>query len=192
MKGVRWADGLEKLLMPIELAKPDPENPNNGDVEAVIESIQINGFNQVITVNRKTGHIVAGHTRQAALYALGSKVAPYVWVDQDREGHNRYLIGDNETGKLAVLDHAQEARILRMLHETERGLAGTGVTEAKYLDILNRLVNPPIPQEPGFGNSIAPSGIYQVVLSFQSEDDRDEFYAELPEHYRDNARTVNL
>ena len=192
MKAVRWAEGLEKILMPIEMAKPDPDNPNNGDVDAVIESIQLNGFNQVITVNKRTGHIEAGHTRQAALLALGSKVAPYVFVDHDDEGRARYLIGDNETGKLAVIDREQEARLLRLLHDTEIGLAGTGVTEAKFLDVLNKVINPQIPQEPGFMHSVAPSGIYQVVMSFHSEDDRDEFYAELPEHYRNYARTVNL
>lgn len=195
MKAVRWAEGLEPLLQPIENARPNPDNPNNGDVDSVIESIQVSGFNQVITVDKNTGYIEAGHTRWAALHALGSKVAPFVWVDHDEEGMARYLIGDNETGRLARMDPMQEARILKMLHETERGLIGTGVTQEKYMDKLIAAANTQvsIPSD-GFGPSVAPSGIFQVVASFRDEDERDELMAELADRHEleGKIRSVNL
>lgn len=192
MKAVRWAEGLEHLLQPIDSVKPDPRNPNNGDVDAVIESIELNGFNQVITVDKKTGYIEAGHTRWAALHALGSKVAPFVYTEHDTEGRTRYLIADNETGRLAVMDHNEEVRLLRQLHETQKGLAGTGVTEQRYQDLMQKVITPDIPQIPGFGHGVAPSGIYQVVVTFYNEDERDECFADLADQYEDRVRTVNL
>jgi hypothetical protein len=198
VRAIRWAEGLEPLLRPIDTVKQHPENPNNGDVDAVIESIQVNGFNGVITVDSRTGTIVAGHTKWAALHALGSPVAPFIFQDWDNdEGVYRFLIGDNETGKLARMDQVLEARILKLLNETERGLIGTGVTQDKYMDKLIAAANlkVDVPQGGGFGaSSVAPSGIFQVVVSFRDEDERDELFADLAERpeLEKKVRSVNL
>lgn len=194
MKGVRFPDSLEPLLVPIDSIRQHPDNPNNGDIDALVESIQINGFNTVLTVDRNTGYIVAGNHRWQALHALGATHAPVVFRDFDDEGMVRYLIADNETGKLAVMDRQQEAKLLRLLTETDKGLAGTGVTQEKYLDILNAMTSTQIPDTPGFGNSIAPSGIFQVVLTFDNPGERDDALEQIREYegFGGKIRSVNL
>lgn len=196
-KPIRWADGLEGLLLPIDTVTQHPENPNNGDIEAVAESIQVNGFNGVITIDRRTGTIVAGHTKWAALHMLGSDVAPFIFQDwDDDEGVYRFLIGDNETGKLARMDQHQEAKILRLLHDTTKGLIGTGVSPDSYLRKLSEAANVKVevPKQSGYGTGTAPVGIYQVVVSFRDHADRDDLLAELMERpeYDGKVRGVNL
>lgn len=196
-KAIRWAEGLEALLQPIDSVQQHPENPNNGDVDAVIESIQVNGFNGVITVDKETRTIVAGHTKWAALHALGSDVAPMIFQDWDAdEDVYRFLIGDNETGKLARMDTQLEIRILKLLKDTQKGLIGTGVSSDTYLRKLTEAANikVDVPQQTGYGTGTAPVGIYQVVISFRNHDERDNLLAELSERpeFDGKVRGVNL
>jgi hypothetical protein len=197
MKGIRWAEGLEAILRPIDSVKQHPENPNNGDVEAVIESIQVNGFNGVITVDKTTNTIVAGHTKWAALHALGSPVAPMVFQDwDDDEGVYRFLIGDNEVGKLAKMDTQLEIRILKLLKDTQKGLLGTGVSSDSYLRKLSEAANikVDVPQNTGYGTGTAPVGIYQVTVTFRDHAERDDLLAELMERpeFEGKVKGVNL
>lgn len=197
MKGVRWAEGLEAILRPIDSVKQHPDNPNNGDVEAVIESIQVNGFNGVITVDKATNTIVAGHTKWAALHALGSPVAPMIFQEWDEdEDVYRFLIGDNEVGKLAKMDTGLELRILKLLKDTQKGLIGTGVSPDSYLRKLSEAANVKVevPKSTGFGTGTAPVGIYQVVVTFRDHAERDDLLAELLERpeLEQRVKGVNL
>lgn len=193
MRAVRFSKGLESLLVPIDQVRQHPENPNNGDDESVLESVQVNGFYTAITADPKTGYIVAGNTRYRVLCALGATQIPVIWEEKDVDGQRRILIGDNKLGKLAVIDDAAQIEMLKRLQETELGLAGSGFTEesfAKYLNDIELINSMPIGDGFGAGGP-APLGIHQVVLEFDTEDDRDMAFAELVERY-DNVRTVNL
>lgn len=194
MMAVHFVEDVRDKLVPIEQVKQHPENPNNGDVEALIESIQMNGFYSTITVDRNTGYILAGNHRYQALHALGATHVPVVWVDKDRGGSIRLMVGDNKTGKLAVVDNAQQIELLRELAETPMGLAGSGFTQDSFLQLLQDFANQTnqIPTSDGFGHGVAPSGIYQVVVDFRDEGERDECFADLADRYEDKVRTVNL
>jgi hypothetical protein len=193
MRAVRFAKSLEPLLVPIDRVRQHPENPNNGDDEAVLESVQVNGFYTAVTADPTTGYIVAGNTRYRVLCALNATHIPVIWEDKDVDGQRRILVGDNKLGKLAVIDDSAQIELLKRLQETEMGLVGSGFTEesfAKYLNDIELMKSMPIGDGFGAGGP-APSGIHQVVLEFDSEDDRDMAFAELVERY-DNVRTVNL
>jgi len=195
MKAVSFAEGVKPNLVPIDQVRQHPDNPNNGDVDALIESIQVNGFYTTITVDRATGYILAGNHRYQALHALGAKEIPVVWLDKDREGTVRILVGDNKTGKLARVDQAQEITLLRELMDTDLGFAGSGYTQDSFLQLLQDQANlTPIPTADGFGHGVAPSGIFQVVLDFKDQDARDEAFATLADEYGDDCvvRTTNL
>lgn len=195
MKAVRFAEGVRANLVPIDTVQQHPANPNNGDIEALIESIQVNDFYSTVTVDRATGYILAGNHRYQALLALDATQIPVVYVDKDRHGALRVLVGDNKTGKLAVVDKAQEVTVLRELAESDLGFAGSGYTQDSFLALLQELANTgPIPTPDGFGHGVAPSGIFQVVIDFSDEDARDELFADLAERYdlEGKVRTVNL
>lgn len=195
MKAVRFAEGVKQLLIPIERVKQHPRNPNNGDIENLVESIQQNGFVTAITADAHTGYIIAGNHRYQALHALGAKEIPVLWVDHwDDEGATRYLVGDNQAGKRAVMDPSATLVLLQELNNTAAGLAGTGFEQSDYLRLMEEVLNNnAIPEQEGFGKGVAPSGLYQVVIDFEEmEDERDEAFMELTERWGSRVRTVNL
>ncbi|QGJ92775.1 ParB-like nuclease domain protein [Arthrobacter phage Pureglobe5] len=193
MRAVNFVEDVRDKLVPIGQVKQHPDNPNNGDVEKLIESIQVNGFYTTITADRQTGYILAGNHRYQALHALGATHIPVVWVDKDRHGTLRILVGDNATGKLAEVDKSGQAQILRELMESNVGIAGTGFDVDSYQRLLEQLLmdQQQIPTPEGFGAGTAPSGIYQVVIDFDNPDERDELFADLAERF-EGVRTVNL
>jgi len=193
LRTVRFAEGVRPLLVPIDQVHQHQQNPNNGDLEALIESIQVNGFVTAITADARTGNIIAGNHRYQALHALGATEIPVIWVDHmDESGAVRYMVADNRTGKLAVLDETALAAILTGLSDTDMGLAGTGYDEAAYQRLLlDMMADPDIPNDGGFGTA-APSGIYQVVVDFEDKDDRDFLFAEMYERFPTMARKSDL
>lgn len=195
MKAVRFSSGVTPLLVPIDQVKQHPDNPNNGDDDNLIESIQVNGFVTAITADANTGYIVAGNTRYRALCALGATEIPVIWEDKwSEEGAVRYMVGDNASSRRAVMDQAALLALLGNLAETERGLVGTSITQNEYEAMLLEFANnQDMPDMSGFG---APGegalGLYQIVIEFpENRDERDAVFAELAERY-ENVRSVNL
>lgn len=195
MKAVRFSKSLEPLLVPIDQVRQHPDNPNNGDDENLVESIQVNGFVTAITADANTGYIVAGNTRYRALHALGATHIPVIWEDRwDDTGAKRYMIGDNASSRRAIMDQAQFLALLGELAESERGLVGTSVTDSEYEKMLVEFGNTlDAPDLTGFGAPAhGPLGQYQITMDFgEDEAERDAVFAELAERY-ENVRTVNL
>ena len=103
-----------------------PNNPRHGDIGAIIESIEANGWFGTLVAQCSTGHVLAGnHRLQAASYLDIDKV-PVHWVDVDDEAALRILLADNRTSDLATNDDAVMAELLMALAKTEIGLPGTG------------------------------------------------------------------
>ncbi len=118
---------LIPLLTDITLVKQHPMNPNNGDVEVVVEAIQMNGFADAIGVDRKTGYILEGHTRYAAVLALGGTEIPVVWLDFDTEEEAlRHLLMHNRSNRLGKDDLGMLEQALHHVNEAHLSLIGTG------------------------------------------------------------------
>lgn len=197
MKMVRFADGVKPLLVPIDRVRQHPSNPNNGDVDAIIESIQINGFFTAITVDQDTGYILAGNHRYQALHALGATEIPVIWTKQDPASATRILVADNRLGQMAQMDNAALAELLQDLQETETGLAGSGFDDDSLQALLAQVAldqEAEIGEGQGFGSGEAPNGIYQVIVDFYDEDERDNLFASLAEDMslEGKVRTANL
>lgn len=194
MRAVRFAEGVRPLLVPIDKVHQHAQNPNNGDLDALIESIQVNGFVTAVTADAKTGNIIAGNHRYQALHALGATEIPVIWVDHmDDSGAVRYMVADNRTGKLAILDDTALAALLTDLSDSDLGLAGTGYDDAAYQRLLlDMMEDADIPDGAGFGDA-APSGLYQVIVDFEDDrDSRDMLFAELAERFPEQTRIADL
>lgn len=195
---VNFAAGVQGLLEPIDAVRQHPRNPNNGDVENLMESIKVNGFYTAITAIRATGEIVAGNHRYQALLGLGATQIPVIWLDKDATGALRVLVGDNESSRMAQMDQSAQLALLQDLAESEIGLIGTGFTDDKMELLLAQIAQEaemPIGEGQGFGAGQAPSGLYQVVIDFQDDETgRDELFAELVDRagIEGRVRTVNL
>lgn len=158
---ILWHGDCPSLLVPITAVQQHPQNPNNGDVDVIAESILANGFFNPVVVQRSTGYILAGNHRYAALLSIGETDIPVIWADVDDERALRILIADNRTAEIAVRNNRELANLMALLEETDTGLVGTGYDEEGLAE-LRRLAN--IDDHAGFG---APSTTEPGDYDFQ-------------------------
>lgn len=137
---VTFHEDLEPLLVPIDTVTQHPDNPNNGDVEAIAQSVEINGYIEPIVVQRSTGYIIAGNHRYQALLGLRSTVIPAVFVDLDDIAAKRYLLASNRIAALAEIDNGNLLPLLSELDDAN-ALLGSGYNrlDLEQLQILEDL-----------------------------------------------------
>ena len=106
--------------------RPHPRNARNGDVEAVAESLTVNGQYRPIVVTTD-GTILAGNHTYAAALSLGWDRIAAVTVDVAPESPEalRIMLADNRTADLGGYDDALLLDLLRDLDATATQLAGT-------------------------------------------------------------------
>ena len=117
------ADDMD--LVPIGDLEAHPQNPNEGDVEAIGESIRANGFYKPLQAQRSTGRILTGHHSWYAAQAEGIAEVPVVWLDVDDPTALRIMLADNRTASLATVNDRLLAEALASLDV----LAGSGYDE---------------------------------------------------------------
>ena len=107
--------------------RPYPGNARRGDVDAIAESLSVNGQFRPLVVQRSTGYVLAGnHTLQAAQRLHWSAV-DVTYLDVDDAAARRIVIADNRTADLGGYDDRALLALLRDLGEDS--LAGTGYGE---------------------------------------------------------------
>lgn len=116
--------------------KHHPQNVNEGDIDAIVESIERNGFFGSVLVNKRTNHILAGNHRVLAAKRLGFITVPVTWVDVSEEEELRILLVDNRTARLGVDNIEGLVSLLEELAETDAGLIGTGYADYDLDDLL--------------------------------------------------------
>lgn len=119
----------------IDELTPHPRNPNRGNVGAIAESIEANGFYGVVGYQRSSGHILFGNHRYEAAKQTGATEIPAIEIDVDDERALRIMLVDNRSATFAENDSEILADILQHLAMTTDALAGTGFTP-EYLDEL--------------------------------------------------------
>ncbi len=130
-------DEMKIEYVPITDVQQHPNNANNGDMDAIKDSIRINGLYQPIIVQRSTGYILAGNHRYMALYEHGEAEVPVIYVDVDDMGATRIMLADNRTARLGHDDPGILADLLQTVYNTDAGLAGTGYNFDDYDAIIN-------------------------------------------------------
>lgn len=134
MLTVRFHPALEPLMVPKDSITPNPDNPNNGDVDEIIASILRNGCYRPIYA-AEDGTILAGHHLYAALLELGCLMVPVLYVTTDAAGARRIMLADNRIAALARTDDALLLELLDIVSAEDHGLSGTGYDE-RYLEAL--------------------------------------------------------
>ncbi|WP_327073269.1 ParB N-terminal domain-containing protein [Kitasatospora purpeofusca] len=139
----RIVDGLLPFAVPTGDLNRYHQNPRRGDVNAVAESLRVNGQFKPIVVNRGTltgrpSEILAGnHTWDAAKQRGWDQIA-VTWVDVDDDAAARIVIVDNRTSDQAGYDTELLADILSALPD----LDGTGYDQAALDDLLDSVELP--------------------------------------------------
>jgi hypothetical protein len=132
---VRYHDALEPLLIPTHSVCPHPDNPNNGDTEAIGESIDTNGMVAPILIQSSTGYILSGNHTWMCLVERQAERIPAVILDVDDDQAIKIMIGMNQIPRLARPD---KAAMLDLLRTVEAPTVGTGVSDHD-LKALERL-----------------------------------------------------
>lgn len=118
---------LEKLQVPIEGLKPYHRNPRQGDVGAIMQSLEHHGQYRPIVVNARTQEVLAGNHTLAAARELGWTQIAATFVDVDDDQAARIVLVDNRANDLATYDAETLTDLLKELAtETEHRLEGTG------------------------------------------------------------------
>ena len=73
---VSYHPALDALLTPVDQIRQHQKNPKNGDIDAIAESITVNGCFRPIYAQRSSGTILAGHHLYQALLSLGAADVP--------------------------------------------------------------------------------------------------------------------
>lgn len=155
---------LAILYVDVSEIDPHPENANVGDLDAIKESIRINGYYAPILVQASTGYILAGNHRYRAARELGHSAVPVIYIDVDDEAAKRIMVADNRTTRLGHDDEAALAALLEQIGDSETGLLGTGYTHADLqtlLDAQDRF-DEDLLGEPTVEKHAVSEGVYQV------------------------------
>lgn len=143
---VQYHPALADLMVDIDAVTQHPDNNNNGDVDQVATSIEVNGMYRPIYAQRATKYIVAGNTTWEACKNLGAQLIPVIWLDVDDIAALRILLADNKIAALAVPDDAATLALLDLLVEHD-SLVGTGWAEKDRLALM-ALAQVPVAYEP--------------------------------------------
>lgn len=126
---------------------PYHKNARRGNVDAIAESLQVNGQYKPIIVNEgtHTGRpmeiLVGNHTVQAA-ELIGLDKLDAVVIDVDDERARKIVLVDNRTSDLATYDDALLADLL-----VDADLSGTGFTEVDLDGLLPPVIDLDAPEE---------------------------------------------
>lgn len=117
---------LKALAVPIDSLKPHPNNPREGDIGAISQSLKANGQYRPIVVSKKTSRILAGNHTWKAAQALGWTEIAATFVNVTPEQETRIMLADNRYAELATYADDSLAELLVELAGTEQGLLGSG------------------------------------------------------------------
>jgi hypothetical protein len=134
---------LEVVSVPLNEIDQHPDNANNGDVDALEQSIEVNGFYSPIIVQASTGYIIAGNHRYLVATKLEMATIPVIYLDVDDLEAKRIMVADNRITRLGFDDEAQLLELLEDLKATDAGLSGTGYNFDDFTK-LEKLISEPL------------------------------------------------
>lgn len=135
------ADVLNQELVMVQVGDlvEHPSNPRRGRVDAILESIEANGFYGAVVAQRSSGYVLAGNHRLQAARSAGITEVPVFWVDVDDDRAARILLADNRTNDLAGYDDSALVDLLKKLDASPLKLTGTGYDGAALDELLRSL-----------------------------------------------------
>ena len=114
---------------------PYPGNPTHGDLDAIRESIQVNGFYEPVIVQKSTGYVVSGNHRVLAARDLELETNPALFLYLTDTEARRILIASNATARKAVTDDIALGRSLALIADDDE-VTGVGLAPEDVDDYL--------------------------------------------------------
>jgi DNA modification methylase len=133
---------LTRLAFPVDSLTPLPENPRQGDVDAVARSYATFGPRKPIVARREGqgGIVIAGNHQLAAARRLGWTHIAVVWVDDDDITAKAFALADNRTADLGTYDETDLLAMLQAVHDADMDLfAATAYDEHSLAGLISAL-----------------------------------------------------
>jgi ParB-like chromosome segregation protein Spo0J len=130
VRRVDLSESVEKMTLstvetvPLKGLTRYPNNPRQGNVTAIAESLAKHGQYRPIVVNRSNQTILVGNHTFTAAKKLGWTDIAVCWVDVDDETAARIVLADNRTAELGTYDDAELTGLLSSI-ENHDGLGFT-------------------------------------------------------------------
>ena len=162
---------------PISNFSTHPRNVRQGDVGAIVQSLEAHGQYRPIVVHKATNQILAGNHTFLAAKALGWDKIAATYVDCTEEQAMRILIADNRANDLATYDDTALADLLKDLAHGE-GLEGTLYDADDLDDLLFRLAGT-------LGAGHATLGATDALADYEGRDTKSVVLPYTTADYRD-------
>ena len=173
---------LELTRVKVRDLRQHPNNPNQGDIGIIVESLESHGYMKPVLVQKSTMRIIAGNHTVQATEIEGFEEIDVILRDCTDEEALRIMLMDNESSRKSNNDRIVLTDILESLVRTEYGLRGTGFTGEDLDDLIHEfkpeLQTNPIDEwenMPEFEQEDINSA-YRCTVHFLSEKDRDDFF----------------
>jgi hypothetical protein len=111
---------------------PHPENARRGNVEAIRESIRVNGFYGAVIAQKSTGYLIVGNHRFMAAELEGVTEIPVIWQDCTDDEARKLLLVDNKSSDAGGYEEQALRDLLAATLDADGGFAGTGYLEDDY------------------------------------------------------------
>ena len=136
----KLVDQWYEAAVDIESVVLHEENPRDGDVGSIAESIGEVGFYGAPIIDAETRQVLAGNHRIMAARAVGGTAIPMIFVRVETTEGKKILLGDNRTSDLAgYKDHALAKLLQEIATESPNGLIGTGYNGDDLDTLLARI-----------------------------------------------------
>jgi len=160
-----------------------PKNPRHGNLDAISDSIDHNGWYGAVIVQKGSNQILAGNHRILAAKRSGMATVPVIELDIDDDLALRVLLADNKTNDLASYDDEQLVEILQELSAADN-LAGSGYSENDLRVLLASMSKLEADQIDAFAEwsgmpeyeSADMNSVFRVVIHFATSDDSEAFF----------------
>lgn len=121
--------------VPIDKLTKYPKNPRVGNLQAIKESIEENGFFRPLIVQKSTNYVIGGNHSWQAARELGLTHVPVVYLDVDDNRAAKIVLADNRTNDLATYDSDILAEVMKSIDTP----VGTGYSEEDYNALVDAI-----------------------------------------------------
>lgn len=144
-------------IVDIDSIVPSIENVNEGDLGAILQSVDANGFYGAVVIQASSREIIAGKHRWMALKEKGASEVPVLILNVDDKTARRIRLADNRTNRLGIDNPQHLAELLESIRSDEGTLDGTAFTDEDLQQMLDDLGSTFLPdpepeQETGGGD----------------------------------------
>lgn len=130
---------LQVVQVPVDSLKQHPDNPHSADMDALTESIEVNGFYAPIYVQTSTRFIIAGNHRWLYFLEHDIPTIPVIFLDVDDLVAKRIMLADNKMPSLGHDDESILFEVLQDIRQEDENMFGTGYRAEEYEEL--RMLN---------------------------------------------------